>query len=73
MPQRAERRQPSAPVILRRNVSARFVSLDGFYFRHRIDDSSLRDLMNCPTLPEPISSIECLAAMPPLCNPHARD
>ena len=62
MPQRAERRQPAAPAILRRNVAARLVGLGGFYFGHGIDDL-LRSAMNSPTLPEPISAIECLAAM----------
>src|SRR5258708_28846061 len=43
MSQSAERRQPSAPVVLRRNVAASLVSFGGFYFRNCVDDAiSLR-------------------------------
>jgi hypothetical protein len=69
MPQRAERCQPSAPIVLGKNVPARLINLGGFYFRYRIDDFALRDLVNSPTLPERISPIEWLAAMTSLCNP----
>ena len=53
MPQRAERGEPAAPVILRGNVAARLVKLGGFYLRNGIDDFSPA-LANSPTLPEAI-------------------
>ncbi len=37
MPQRAERGQPSAPIVLRRNVAAGLVNFSSFYFRNSID------------------------------------
>jgi len=39
MPQRAERRQPAAPAILRRNVPASLINLSSLNFRNSIDDS----------------------------------
>jgi len=39
MPQRAERRQPSAPAILRRDVPAGLVGFGGFYLGDSVDDS----------------------------------
>ena len=38
MPQRAERRQPSAPAILRKDVSAGLISFGGFYLGDSVDD-----------------------------------
>jgi hypothetical protein len=38
MPQRAERRQPSAPAILRGDVSAALVGFGGFYLGDSVDD-----------------------------------
>jgi hypothetical protein len=38
MPQRSERRQPSAPAILRRDVAAGLVGFGGFYLRNSVDD-----------------------------------
>src|ERR1700722_8528488 len=37
MPQRAERSQPAAPAILRRDVSAGLVGFGGFYLRNCVD------------------------------------
>ena len=39
MAQRAERGQPAAPVILRRNVAAGLVDFGGFYLGDSVDDS----------------------------------
>jgi hypothetical protein len=38
MPQRAERRQPSTPAILRRDVPAGLVGFGGFYLGDSVDD-----------------------------------
>ena len=38
MPQRAERRQSSAPAILRRDVPAGLVGFGGFYLGDSVDD-----------------------------------
>jgi hypothetical protein len=53
MPQRAERSEPAAPAILRRDVAARLVNLRGFYFRDSIDGPIPR-FLNSLTLPEAI-------------------
>jgi len=57
MPQSAERGQPSAPAILRRNVAAGLVGFGGFYLGNSVDDFLS---MTCFSfiLTELISSIE---------------
>ncbi|MGB8683092.1 MAG: hypothetical protein WCD12_09425 [Candidatus Binatus sp.] len=72
MPQRTERGEPAAPVVLRGNVPTRLINLGGFYFRNGID-GAIPGILNSPTLPEPISLIEYLAAMTSLCNPALCD
>lgn len=57
MPQSAERRQPSAPAILRRDVAAGLVGFGGFYLGDSVDDF-LSMTRFCFTLTELISSIE---------------
>jgi hypothetical protein len=57
MPHRAERGQPSAPGVLRRDVAAGLVGFGGFYFRNCVDDL-FSESRNRFTLTELISSIE---------------
>jgi hypothetical protein len=57
MPQRAERSQPAAPAILRRDVSAGLVGFGGLYLGDSVDVLSPR-VVNSFTLTELISLIE---------------